>query len=104
MINELFICNIYLKIKYTIPASPLSPPPYQGEGQRERFVTLIVYDVLGNEVSTLVNKDQDTRNYEIVFDASILKCGVYYFQLIAGNPSTGSGHGFVETRKMILLR
>ena len=43
-------------------------------------ISSIVYDVLGNEVSNLVNEDQDAGIYEIVFDASALRSGVYFFQ------------------------
>ena len=58
--------------------------------------TLKVYDVLGNEVITLVNEYRNAGSYEVDFYAHKLSSGVYYYQLRAGN--------FVETRKMILLR
>jgi photosystem II stability/assembly factor-like uncharacterized protein len=61
-----------------------------------QFVTLKVYDVLGNEVATLVNQEKPAGNYEVEFDASHLSSGVYYYQLWTGE--------FVETKKMILLR
>jgi hypothetical protein len=64
--------------------------------------TLKVYDILGNEVATLVNEYRDAGNYEIEFppvethrDAS-LPSGVYFYQLKAGD--------YVETKKMILLK
>jgi hypothetical protein len=59
-------------------------------------VVLKVYDVLGNEVEELVNEEKPAGNYEVIFDASRLSSGVYYYKLNAGN--------FVETKKMILLR
>jgi Outer membrane protein Omp28/Secretion system C-terminal sorting domain len=59
-------------------------------------VELIVYDVLGKEVITLVNKQQSSGTYQIVFDASKLSSGFYYYQLKAGNT--------IETKKMILLK
>ncbi|MBE0539672.1 MAG: T9SS type A sorting domain-containing protein [Ignavibacterium sp.] len=58
--------------------------------------TLSVYDVLGNEVATLVNEYRNAGNYEINFDASKLSSGVYYYQIRAGS--------FVETKKMIYLK
>ncbi|HCY76552.1 MAG TPA: hypothetical protein DHV28_11580 [Ignavibacteriales bacterium] len=58
--------------------------------------TLKVYDVLGNEVITLVNEYRNAGNYEINFDASKLSSGVYYYQIRAGS--------FVETKKMIYLK
>lgn len=58
--------------------------------------TLIVYDVLGNEVATLINEYKAAGSYEIVFDAGSLASGVYYYQLRAGD--------FIQTKKMILLK
>jgi photosystem II stability/assembly factor-like uncharacterized protein len=68
------------------------------------FVTLNVYDVLGNEVATLINEEKSVGDYEVKFNASWLSSGIYFYQLRVGNPSTGSGHGFVQTRKMIYLK
>jgi hypothetical protein len=59
-------------------------------------VRLIVYDILGREVTTLVNKQQQPGNYEVVFDASKLPSGTYFYRLQSGS--------FVETKKMILLK
>jgi len=58
--------------------------------------TLKVYDVLGNEVATLVNEQKAAGTYEVIFDASHLSSGIYLYKLQAGS--------FVETKKMILLR
>jgi photosystem II stability/assembly factor-like uncharacterized protein len=60
------------------------------------FVTLKVYDVLGNEVATLVNEEKPAGEYKVEFDGNHLPSGIYFYQLKAG--------GFVETRKMILLK
>ncbi len=92
--------NPTTKIRYSIPTSPLNPSPYQGEGPGVRFVTLKVYDILGNEIATLVNDEQPAGNYEVGFDAaSSIKnpaSGLYFYRLQAGE--------FVQTRKMILLK
>jgi len=58
--------------------------------------TLKVYDVLGNEVATLVNEYKPAGRYEVEFNADKLPSGVYFYQLRAGN--------FEDTKKMILLR
>ncbi|HAB52286.1 MAG TPA: hypothetical protein DCE80_08975 [Ignavibacteriales bacterium] len=58
--------------------------------------TLKVYDVLGNEVATLVNEEKDIGIYEVEFNASHLSSGIYFYKLRAGS--------FVETKKMLLLR
>ena len=61
-----------------------------------QFVKLKVYDVLGNEVATLVDEYKAAGSYEVKFDAAQLSSGIYFYKLHAGN--------FVETKKMILLR
>ena len=57
---------------------------------------LKVYDVLGNEVATLVNEEIPIGSYEVEFDAARLPSGIYFYQLQSGS--------FVETKKMVLLK
>ena len=59
-------------------------------------VELKVYDMLGNEITTLVNKPQTTGTYRTVFDASDLSSGVYFYKITAGK--------FVATKKLLLLK
>jgi FtsP/CotA-like multicopper oxidase with cupredoxin domain len=59
-------------------------------------VTLKIYDVLGKEVSTLINQVVPAGNHEVNFDATGLSSGVYFYNLTAGN--------FVESKKMVLLK
>jgi hypothetical protein len=59
-------------------------------------VQLKIYDVLGNEITTLVNEVQSPGNYTVNVDGSRLSSGIYYYQLKAGN--------FRESRKMLLLK
>ena len=63
-----------------------------------------VFDILGNEIETLVNEEKPTGTYELTWNAVNLPSGVYFFQLRAVDPSTGSGQVFVQTKKMILLK
>jgi hypothetical protein len=58
--------------------------------------TLKVYDVLGNEVFTLVEEEKPAGTYEVEFDGAELPSGIYFYQLKAGS--------FIETKKMVLLR
>ena len=61
------------------------------------FVTLKVYDVLGNELATLVKEEKHVGVYEVEFSTrSGLASGIYFYQLKAGS--------YVETKKMILLK
>jgi len=78
--------NPSTKIKYQIPESG--------------FVSLKVYDVLGNEVATLVNEEKEPGIHTVQFNTSSIKhlpsSGIYFYTLTAGS--------FTQTRKMILLR
>lgn len=67
-------------------------------------VTLKVFDILGKEVDALVNEYKSAGTYELNWNAANLPSGIYFYRLQAGDPSTGSGQGFVQTRKMILLK
>ena len=58
--------------------------------------TLKVYDVLGNEVATLVNEHRNAGSYEVDFNASALSSGVYFYRIQAGD--------FIETKKMMLVK
>jgi hypothetical protein len=69
-------------IEYTIPQAGL--------------VTIKIYDILGREVTTLVNEEKDRGVYTINFDASQFASGLYFYRLQAGS--------FIETKKMILLK
>jgi len=60
------------------------------------FVNLKVYDVLGNEVATLVNAEKPVGVYEVDFEADGLTSGVYFYQLKVGN--------YLETKKMVLMK
>ena len=74
--------NPNTKIKFEIPESG--------------FVSLKVYDVIGNEMTSLINEEKQIGTYEVNFDASGLTSGVYYYQLRQGN--------FIETKKTILIK
>ena len=69
-------------IEYTIP--------------KDSHVTLKIYDVLGQEVKTLVNQDQRVGRYSVNFNGSRLASGVYFYRLVAGN--------HVITKKMLMIK
>lgn len=70
----------------------------------QSFVTLKVYDVLGNEIAILVNEEKPAGEYEIEFDGTELTSGIYFYQLTVADPESSSGQGFIETRKMIVIK
>ncbi|HMN22929.1 MAG TPA: T9SS type A sorting domain-containing protein, partial [Ignavibacteriaceae bacterium] len=74
--------NPTTKIKFAVP---------------ERSNVLIkIYDILGSEVKTLVNKEMEAGRYDVEFNAGGYSSGIYLFRMEAGN--------YVNTKKMILLR
>jgi hypothetical protein len=92
--------NPSTKIKYSIPAVGTS---------LMKFVQLKVYDVLGNEITTLVNEVQSAGSYEVEFNVAQisnlsngispkggLTSGIYFYQLRAGD--------YVETKKMVFMK
>ena len=83
-----------LEQNYPNPFNPTTTISWQSPVSSHQ--TLKVYDVLGNEVATLVNEDKSAGSYEIIFDASQLSSGVYIYRLTAGN--------FSATNKMTLLK
>ena len=94
--------NFKLQQNYPNPFNPTTKINYQIP---ERvFVTLKVYDVLGNEVATLVNENQPSGVYKIEFDGNELTSGIYIYKLQTGDPSTNSGQSFMDIKKMILLK
>ncbi|GIK21917.1 MAG: hypothetical protein BroJett005_13310 [Ignavibacteriota bacterium] len=74
----------------------------------KQFVTLKVYDVLGNEVATLIDEYKPAGNYEVEFRSESginqLVSGIYFYQLRTFDPLTNSGRVYVETKKMVLLK
>ncbi|MCZ7602033.1 MAG: T9SS type A sorting domain-containing protein [Melioribacteraceae bacterium] len=74
-------------IKFTVPL----------DVKRETSITkLVVYDILGREIKTLVNEVKAPGTYEVTFNASQLASGVYFYRLQSGS--------FMQTKKMILMR
>jgi hypothetical protein len=59
-------------------------------------VRLVVYDVQGREVQTLVNEKLSAGTYEVKFDGSMLNSGVYFYKLMTD--------GFTETKKMLMIK
>ena len=84
--------NPTTKIKYTVPNVGTS---YM------KFIKIKVYDILGNEIATLVNEEKPAGNYEVEFNAhscggSNLSSGVYFYRLQAGE--------FNDTKKFVLMK
>ena len=79
---------------YPNPFNPTTTISYDLP-ERSR-VKLVIYNILGQEVATLVNGEQEPGRYSVKFDASGLPSGIYFYRLQAGN--------FIEQKKMILIK
>ena len=67
-------------------------------------VKLTLFNSLGEEVADLFDGYKTAGYHQVEFNATELTSGVYFYQLIAFDPSTGSGQGFCETKKMVLIK
>ena len=92
--EELVLEKFELKQNYPNPFNPSTRIIYNVA--KASFVTLKIYDAIGNEVATLVSEEKQKGNYSVDFEASSLSGGIYFYQLSAGS--------FIETRKMTLLK
>jgi hypothetical protein len=93
--EEVGIPNNYsLAQNYPNPFNPSTKISF--ELPKEGFTTLSVFNVLGQKVANLVNKNLQAGSHEFTFDASELNSGVYLYKLESGN--------FVKTMKMLLIK
>ncbi len=90
--------NPVTKIKFAIP---LSRGVSAGRGV---LASLVIYDILGREITTLVNEHIQPSTYEVEWDGTNYSSGVYFYKLIVSDPSASSGQGYSETRKMVLIK
>ena len=92
--NNIIPKEIVLEQNYPNPFNPSTVIEYSVPVQSD--VSLVVYNLLGQEVMTLVNEIKSAGNYKVSFDASEFTAGVYFYRLKAGS--------FDQTKKMILLK
>ena len=81
---------------YPNPFNPSTKIKYEVPQSNDGVVTLIVYDVLGGEIETLVNEYKQAGHHELTWNAEEIPSGIYFYSLTAGS--------FRETKKMILLK
>ncbi len=86
--------SFYLAQNYPNPFNPTTIISYSLPASNH--VTIKVFDILGNEVTTLLNEQKEAGTHTIVFNASDLSSGVYFYKIQAGN--------YAETRKLILQK
>ena len=86
--------DFYLFQNYPNPFNPLTKIKYSVPHQSK--VIIKVFDVLGNEIETLVNEEKPSGNYEVEFDALTFPSGIYFYRIQAGY--------FLQTKKMNLIK
>jgi hypothetical protein len=86
--------TFHLEQNYPNPFNPQTQIRFQISDYG--FVSLRVYDMLGKEVATLVDRVLEAGSHSVAFDGGGLASGVYYYQISSG--------GFTATRKMALVR
>src|SRR5690606_4090224 len=93
-VNSLADLKYDLEQNYPNPFNPTTTISYSIP--ENSFVTIKVFDVLGNEVASLVNEEMETGRHKIDFNAANLSSGVYYYSITAGN--------FTASKKFILMK
>ena len=86
--------DFYLYPNYPNPFNPSTRISYSIPEYSKIIVK--IFDILGNEIETLVNEEKPSGSYDLTWNATGLPSGVYFYQLRAG--------GYVKTKKMILIR
>ncbi|MGB5849855.1 MAG: T9SS type A sorting domain-containing protein [Ignavibacteriaceae bacterium] len=97
--DKLIIQNYTLSQNYPNPFNPSTIIKFTipiGVSSFNSLTTLKVYDILGKQVTTLVNDELPEGEYEVTFDASSLSSGIYFYQMITGSN--------VLTKQMVLLK
>lgn len=92
--EKVFPTEYSLSQNYPNPFNPTTTINYSVP--KESFVTIKIYDVVGKEVTTIVNGNKSVGNYSIEFDASKLVSEIYFYRIQAGN--------FTDTKKLILIK
>ncbi len=83
-----------LSQNYPNPFNPSTKIKY--EIASNTFVKLVIYDITGKEVKTIVDQNQNAGTYEVIYDASNLSSGIYFYKLTANN--------FSDVKKMSLVK
>jgi hypothetical protein len=92
--NSLMPNEYVLEQNYPNPFNPSTRIKYQVSSIS--YVSLKVFDVLGNEIETLINEEKPAGTFEVEFNASNLTSGIYFYRM--------NVHDFIYTKKMILLK
>ena len=92
---------------YPNPFNPVTTLRY--DLPENSHVNIMIYDIMGREVRSLVNNQQNAGFKSVLWDATNesgqpVSAGMYLYRISAGDPSTSSGHSFHSVKKMVLLK
>ncbi len=87
---------------YPNPFNPSTTIEY--ELPERSHISIIVYDVLGRNVRTLVNENEPAGTYRVIFDAANVPSGVYFYRLVASGVEPSAAGGFADTKKFTVLK
>jgi hypothetical protein len=93
--NKKNINNTFnLSQNYPNPFNPITTINYSIP--KQSHVTIKIFDVLGNELTTLINEEKFAGNYSVKFNASAFSSGVYFYRMESGS--------YIQTKKLILIK
>jgi hypothetical protein len=98
--TEIIISDFSLHLNFPNPFNPSTKIRYSIP--QSSNVVIKVFDILGNEIETLVNEEKSAGTYEITWYAKQLPSGIYFYRLQVYAP--GRAGSFVETKKMVLMK
>ena len=93
-LNSKIKLNYKLEEAYPNPFNPATSISY--ELPKDSYVKVVIYDILGKEIQTLVAEQQNSGKYTVNFNASNLPSGMYFYSINAG--------GYTATKKMLLVK
>ena len=92
--NDLLNYSMSLNQNYPNPFNPTTTIKFSLHNRTD--IKLIIYDVLGRQLETLVDESRNSGDYDVIFDGSKLSSGIYYYRLISGNNGI--------TKKFVILK
>ena len=101
--NEGIPSSFKLLQNYPNPFNPSTTIKFElplTKGAGGMYVNLVIYDILGNKIATLLNENKSAGSYSVKFDALNLASGIYFYKLSA----TGGAGNFSYVKKMVLIK
>jgi hypothetical protein len=92
--NGTIVSEFVLHQNYPNPFNPITTINYSLP--KSGFVSIIIYDVTGREITSLVNEEKISGNYKVSFNAANLSSGIYFYQMKTPK--------FIQTKKMLLIK